>query len=457
MWDLNKVGTFGVLEFCRARGVKLVYAGSSTKFADGGLGRDQSPYAWTKASNTELVRNYGDWFGLKYAITYFYNVYGPGERADAYGTLIEIFRQQRLAERPLTVVAPGTQRRIFTHVDDVVDGLQLIGEAGEGDEFGLGADEAYSVLEVAGMFGGVVEMLPERAGNRMDAWLNVARSQALGWKAERRLADYIAAIVDSGPPLPSACHGVAPVRRSASACSPSAAQPHRLSRRRSPRRAPGDRAGAGVRRSAGAGRAGRGGRGGVRRRAWTQPATRGMRLHIAMRSRFAEEGLAAAVARGVRQYVLLGAGLDTFAHRNPFAQQGLRVFEVDHPATQGWKRQRLAGAGLAPPASLTFAPVDFERETLAAGLAAAGFDAAAPAFFSWLGVVVYLTRAAVIETLRFIASLPAGTEVVFDYGEPVSAYPPAQRAYQRPPRRRGWRRWASPGSPASHRPRSPRS
>ena len=199
VWDLNKAGTFGVLEFCRQRGVKLVYAGSSTKFADGGLGRDQSPYAWTKASNTELVRNYGDWFGLKYAITYFYNVYGPGERADAYGTLIEIFRQQRLAGRTLTVVAPGTQRRIFTHVDDIVDGLELIGEAGEGDEFGLGADEAYSVLEVAGLFGGPVEMLPERAGNRMDAWLNVARSQALGWKAKRRLSDYIAGIGAATP------------------------------------------------------------------------------------------------------------------------------------------------------------------------------------------------------------------------------------------------------------------
>ncbi len=203
VWDLNKAGTFGVLEFCRERAVKLVYAGSSTKFADGGLGRDQSPYAWTKASNTELVRNYGDWFGLNYAITYFYNVYGPGERADAYGTLIEIFRQQRLAGRPLTVVAPGSQRRIFTHVDDIVDGLVRIGEAGEGDEFGLGADEAYSVLEVARMFGGPVEMLPERAGNRMDAWLNVARSQALGWKAERRLADYIAEIIAAPAPAAS--------------------------------------------------------------------------------------------------------------------------------------------------------------------------------------------------------------------------------------------------------------
>ena len=161
-----------------------------------------------------------------------------------------------------------------------------------------------------------------------------------------------------------------------------------------------------------------------------RPATQSMRHFIAARSRFAEESLAAAVACGVRQYGVLGAGLDTFAHRNPFAGQGLRVFEVDHPATQGWKRQRLAGAGLAPPASLTFAPVDFERQTLADGLAAAAFDAAAPAFFAWLGVVVYLTRPAVQETLRFITGLTAGAEVVFDYGEPVSAYPPDQQPYQ---------------------------
>jgi len=147
-----------------------------------------------------------------------------------------------------------------------------------------------------------------------------------------------------------------------------------------------------------------------------------MRRFIAARSRFAEDSLATAVGRGVRQYVVLGAGLDTFAHRNPFTDEGLRVFEVDHPATQAWKQRRLDDAGLAAPASLTFAPVDFERQTLADGLAAAGFDAAAPAFFSWLGVVVYLTRAAIRETLSFIAGLPVG-EVVFDYGEPVSAFP----------------------------------
>jgi methyltransferase (TIGR00027 family) len=149
------------------------------------------------------------------------------------------------------------------------------------------------------------------------------------------------------------------------------------------------------------------------------PAVRSMRLFIAARSRFAEERLAAAVARGVRQYVVLGAGLDTFAQRNPF--DGLRVFEVDHPATQAWKRERLAQAGLPPSASLAYAPVDFERETLAAGLAAAGFRAEAPALFAWLGVVVYLTRAAIFDTLAFIAD--GANEVVFDYGEPNAAFP----------------------------------
>jgi methyltransferase (TIGR00027 family) len=161
-----------------------------------------------------------------------------------------------------------------------------------------------------------------------------------------------------------------------------------------------------------------------------RPATRGLRLFIAARSRFAEDSLAAAVARGVRQYVLLGAGLDTFAHRNPYAAQGLRVFEVDYPATQAWKRARLADAGLASPASLTFVPLDFERQTLAEGLAAAGFDPGAPALFAWLGVIVYLARPAVTQTLGFIAGLPGDAEVVFDYGEPVSAYPPEQQAFQ---------------------------
>jgi methyltransferase (TIGR00027 family) len=141
--------------------------------------------------------------------------------------------------------------------------------------------------------------------------------------------------------------------------------------------------------------------------------SRAFRAFMAARSRYAEDELANAVARGVRQYVVLGAGLDTFAYRNP--DPGLRVFEVDHPDTQAWKREQLQVAGIAVPASLTFVPIDFERETLADGLALSGFNGSAAVFFSWLGVTPYLTRDACMITLSFIAKMPAGSGVVFDF------------------------------------------
>lgn len=183
VWEFNKDGTFAVLEFCRKHGSKIVYAGSSTKFGDGGLGRDQSPYAWTKASNTELVRNYGSWFALPYAITYFYNVYGPREIVTgAYATVIGIFKEQYKNKKPLTVVAPGTQKRNFTHVDDIVEGLVVVGEKGEGDEYGLGSEKSYSIIDIAKMFDTNIEMLPERKGNRMDSSINLSKIKMLGWK-----------------------------------------------------------------------------------------------------------------------------------------------------------------------------------------------------------------------------------------------------------------------------------
>jgi methyltransferase (TIGR00027 family) len=147
-----------------------------------------------------------------------------------------------------------------------------------------------------------------------------------------------------------------------------------------------------------------------------------MRLFVAVRSRFAQDRLTQAVERGVRQVVVLGAGLDTTALRNPH----VAVFEVDHPATQEWKREQIAAMAIALPAGLRFAPVDFERQSLGDGLALAGFDAGAPAFFVWLGVVPYLSRKAIHTTLDFTASIPGG-EIVFDYSEPPENYPPGQR------------------------------
>jgi len=169
----------------------------------------------------------------------------------------------------------------------------------------------------------------------------------------------------------------------------------------------------------------------IARRAAERPSGRRMRLFIAVRTRFAEDALAAAFERGVRQVVVLGAGLDTYAYRNPFGER-LRIFEVDHPATQAWKRQRLQDAAIPLPASLTFVPVDFDRETLAARLAAAGFDRAQQTFFTWLGVVPYLKQESVWSTPAFIASLPHGAHVVFDYSDPPASLSPEGRAvYER--------------------------
>jgi methyltransferase (TIGR00027 family) len=156
-------------------------------------------------------------------------------------------------------------------------------------------------------------------------------------------------------------------------------------------------------------------------------AQRQMRIFMAARSRFAEDCLGTAVSRGVRQVTILGAGLDTFSLRNPHINLGVRVFEVDHPTTQAWKRERIAEASLPVPTSLTFAPVDFERQSLAEGLVAAGFQPTQPGFFLWLGVVPYLRRDAISAILQFIASMPR-SEVVFDYSEPLENYSPERRA-----------------------------
>jgi len=156
-----------------------------------------------------------------------------------------------------------------------------------------------------------------------------------------------------------------------------------------------------------------------------RPFSISLRAFLVARSRYAEDQLAHAVARGLTQYVLLGAGLDTFAHRNPRAQ--LRVFEVDHPATQTWKRDLLLDSNLPVPANLAYVPVDFERQSLAEQLHAAGFDPAVPSFFAWLGVVPYLTRDAFRAALAFIAAQPSGSGLVFDYGQPRAVLPPLEQ------------------------------
>lgn len=137
------------------------------------------------------------------------------------------------------------------------------------------------------------------------------------------------------------------------------------------------------------------------------------RALVVARTRIAEDTLASS---GATQYVLLGAGLDTFAYRNPLP--GVRVFEVDHPSTQALKRERLAAAGIPLPASLTYVGCDFSRDRVPEVLTAAGFDRFKPSVFAWLGVVMYLERAEIHDTLRYIATMPRGSAIIFDYVQP---------------------------------------
>lgn len=198
VWDLNIVGTCGVLEFWRKKKCKLVYAGSSTKLSDprpdGTEGRNLSPYTFAKAANTELVQDYARWYGLPYANVYFYNVYGERELSGKYGTVIEIFRQALLNKEPLEVRSPGTQRRNYTHVADTVDGIVLAGEKGNGDGYSICSEKSYATLEVAQMFGGEIAMLPERKTSRPGSPADASRIKELGWKETHSLEDYISAV-----------------------------------------------------------------------------------------------------------------------------------------------------------------------------------------------------------------------------------------------------------------------
>lgn len=188
VWEYNLLGTQRILDYTRECGAKLIYAGSSTKFA----GENMSPYAFSKATNTKLVMNYGDWYGIDYAITYFYNVYGPREIAKGtYATLIAKFLDKYKNGEPLTVTLPGTQQRNFTHIDDTIDALMLVAEFGYGDEYGIGNPRAYSVIEIAEMFNTQINYTPERQGNRISAPVISSKTLSLGWNPAKSVEDYI--------------------------------------------------------------------------------------------------------------------------------------------------------------------------------------------------------------------------------------------------------------------------
>lgn len=190
----NTVSTIPqVLELWRITGAKLIYSGSSTKFSANGAGRTLSPYTMGKAINSELIPVYAEWYKLSYAVVYFYNVYGGREISEGkYATVVAKFlKSKRDGASAVSVVSPGTQRRNFTHIEDIVSGLVCVAEAGEGDGFGIGSPESYSVMDICRFLSLNHEFLPEHPANRSSGPLETDKTSNLGWRAVHRLPDYL--------------------------------------------------------------------------------------------------------------------------------------------------------------------------------------------------------------------------------------------------------------------------
>lgn len=201
VFDMNSVGTFAVVEFCRKRGVgKLVYAASSTKFATNGDERHANPYSFTKANNVDLINDYGKWYNLPYAICYFYNAFGPREKGvGKYGTLIAKFQEKYLNGESFTVVKPGTQKRNFTYVGDLARGIILAAEKANGDGYTLGNKKEYSIVDIANAFGGPIEYVDGYPGRAESGQAPDKAREELGWDTTVDIIDYIKDFVATHP------------------------------------------------------------------------------------------------------------------------------------------------------------------------------------------------------------------------------------------------------------------
>jgi len=201
VYDLNIIGTFAVVEYCRKKEVpKLVYAASSTRFAIEGDGRHQNPYSFSKASNVDLINDYGRWYHLPYAICYFYNAFGPRENGiGKYATLIAKFEQAYLNGETLKIVKPGTQKRNFTYVGDLARGIISVGENGLGDGYTLSNSKKYSVTEIANAFGCPVEYVDGYPGRIESDDTTTKAREELGWNTTIDILDYIKEFVSKNP------------------------------------------------------------------------------------------------------------------------------------------------------------------------------------------------------------------------------------------------------------------
>tara|TARA_B100000035_G_scaffold305943_1_gene307384 strand:+ start:5493 stop:6407 length:915 start_codon:yes stop_codon:yes gene_type:complete len=183
---------YEVLKLAKKHQSKLIYAGSSTKFSQKS-DVVESPYSFSKKINTNILNKYAEWLNLKYAITYFYNVYGPKEISDGkYATVIGKFlRLKKENSKFLPVTKPGNQKRRFTHIDDIVNGLILVGKKGSGDDYGIGADQSYSIIQIANILKMPYKLTPLKKGNRIDGLLKTSKTKKLGWRQKNYLKDYL--------------------------------------------------------------------------------------------------------------------------------------------------------------------------------------------------------------------------------------------------------------------------
>lgn len=193
VWLSNSLGTFNVIEYCKKNKIKLIYAGSSTKFAQEGI--DHSPYSFTKSKSAELVKNYNKWFDLDYSICYFYNVFGEGydsSPVNGYESVISVFEKQYKNGQPLTICGDGQQSRSFTYVGDIVDGLIKSWKYSKNGEFQLNNENTYTILEIAKMFSDNITFIPARKGDRLtSSTTNNNSREILNWETTKNVDEWI--------------------------------------------------------------------------------------------------------------------------------------------------------------------------------------------------------------------------------------------------------------------------
>jgi len=195
----NIYNSFEVINFAKDNKIKIIYSATSSNLGNNGRDQDSSPYTWTKSKNIELIKNYNKWFGLKYELLFFYNVYGPGQISTGkMATIIGIFENQYKNKKTLTIVKPGSQKRDFTHINDIIEGCYKTMKRGKNTEYMLSSGKKYSILQIAKMFNIKYKFITSRAGDRADStFLNNKAKKILGFKAKKNIKTYIKEFINT--------------------------------------------------------------------------------------------------------------------------------------------------------------------------------------------------------------------------------------------------------------------